>query len=68
VSGVALIGAFGLFSAAFGAAHLLWDVTLERVRIDCLIRNVRLRAIEDMRRAGYVEWADYAARHWKDPR
>jgi hypothetical protein len=68
VSGVVLIGAFWLFSAAFGAAHLLWDVTLERIRIACLFRSIRLRVIDDMRRDGFVEWADFAARHWKDPR
>jgi hypothetical protein len=43
-------------------------VTLERIRIACLFRSIRLRVIDDMRRDGFVEWADFAARHWKDPR
>ncbi len=50
-----------------GGLYAWWDTSLSSIRAHCLLRNTRLQVIDEMRRDGLVEWAEFASKYWKDP-
>lgn len=57
-----------VLAALGGGLYAWWDTSLATIRVACLLRRTRLQVIDEMRRDGFVEWAEFAAQHWKDPR